>query len=391
MNTVPRSLQPSDAAALPETPFLVLDAGRVQANAARMLQRIAAAGISLRPHVKTAKCLEAALMCCGGRPGPITVSTLKEAEQFSQHGFTDILYAVGMVPGKLEHAAKLVRAGVALKLITDSVAGAQAIAGFCRAGGLSLPTLIEIDVDGHRSGVKPEDAERLKAIASALGELYTGVMTHAGGSYGSTNIAEIRQAAVREREGVVLAAATIRGIGLESRIISVGSSPTATYGESFEGITEVRAGVYVFFDLVMAGLQVCTLDDIAMTVACSVIGHRADTGWLITDGGWMAMSRDRGTAKQKVDQGYGLVCDAAGTPMPDVIVSDANQEHGVVSHRLGKPLTEAEFPVGTVLRVMPNHACATAAQFDSYHLVAPEAAGPQGLRLEGEWARFRGW
>ena len=372
---------------LPETPFLVVDPARVQANAARMRQRLTSMGVALRPHVKTAKCLEAALLCCGGAPGPITVSTLKEAEQFAAHGFFDILYAVGMVPAKLEHAGRLVRQGVALKIITDSESAAAAIAAHALREGMALPCLIEIDVDGHRSGVMPGDGERLLRIAKALGPCFAGVLTHAGGSYGSRSIAEIREAAAREREGVLRAAHTLKAAGHESGMVSVGSSPTATYGESFDGITEVRAGVYVFFDLVMAGIEVCRLEDIALSVACTVIGHRPDTGWLITDGGWMALSRDRGTARQKVDQGYGLVCDASGRPLADVVVSDVNQEHGVVSHRLGNPLSETEYPVGTVLRVMPNHACATAAQFDRYHLAGPSP----GLTLAGEWSRFGGW
>ncbi len=372
---------------LPETPFLVVDESRVRANAARMRARMESLKVSLRPHVKTAKCLEAALICSGGVPGPITVSTLKEAEQFASHGFRDILYAVGMVPAKLDHALQLVRQGISLKLVTDNVMAAQAIAQAARQQGLALPTLIEIDVDGHRSGVKPDDRERLLAIGGALGPQLSGVMTHAGGSYNSRSIDEIRAAAAAEREGVVKAASTLRQAGMNCPIVSVGSSPTATYGEHFEGVTEVRAGVYVFFDLVMAGIQVCKLDDIALSVACSVIGHRPDTGWLITDGGWMAMSRDRGTARQAVDQGYGVVCNAAGQPLEQLIVSDANQEHGVISHREGKPLTEAEFPVGTLLRVLPNHACATAAQFDSYQLAAPGEA----LRITGNWSRFRGW
>src|SRR6202795_4524045 len=93
--------------------------------------------------------------------------------------------------------------------------------------------------------------------------------------------------------------------------------------------SEVRTGVYVFHDLVMAGLGVCELDDIAISVLASVIGHQREKNWLITDAGWMALSRDRGTASQKIDQGYGLVCDASGKPILDLIVTEANQEPGI--------------------------------------------------------------
>ena len=63
----------------------------------------------------------------------------------------------------------------------------------------------------------------------------------------------------------------------------------------------------------------------------TVIGHQHDKGWIIVDAGWMAMSRDRGTARLAVDQGYGLVCDLAGDPIPDLIMIDANQEHGILA------------------------------------------------------------
>ena len=165
---------------------------------------------------------------------------------------------------------------------------------------------------------------------------------------------------------------------------SVGSTPTATFADSFEGVSEVRTGVYVFHDLVMAGLGVCSVDDIAISVLASVIGHQREKNWLITDAGWMAMSRDRGTQKQSIDQGYGLVCDIHGRPIDDLIVVDANQEHGIVARRGGGPIDFSRFPIGSRLRILPNHACATAAQFGEYHVLR------DGRPIE-TWERFGGW
>ena len=97
------------------------------------------------------------------------------------------------------------------------------------------------------------------------------------------------------------------------------------------------------------------------------------------------MSRDRGTANQAIDQGYGVVCNVAGIPINDLIVSSANQEHGIVSRRDGGPINPSDYPVGMTLRVLPNHACATAAQYDDYKIVRG------GQRVEAVWSRFRGW
>jgi D-serine deaminase-like pyridoxal phosphate-dependent protein len=198
-------------------------------------------------------------------------------------------------------------------------------------------------------------------------------------------VEKIRAMAVRERDAVARCAARLRAAGLPCPIVSVGSTPTATYSEDLTGVTEVRAGVYMFFDLVMAGLNVCKVDDIAVSVLATVIGHQPDKGWIITDAGWMAMSRDRGTAAQKTDQRYGVVCDLAGAPLDDLLVVSTNQEHGIVGRRGGGTLDAACYPVGTLLRVLPNHACATAAQHDRYHVVAGDA------QVAAVWPRFSGW
>jgi D-serine deaminase-like pyridoxal phosphate-dependent protein len=378
---------------LPETPFLVLNVDLVKENTKKMSLRLKNAGVTLRPHVKTAKCLEVALMASGERPGPITVSTLKEAEQFARSGFEDILYAVGIIPSKLEHCKALIEKGLRLTLICDNVDSAQALSAFGALHNIVLPCLIEIDVDSHRSGVKPDDIKTLEIVGNALGKNLAGVMTHAGDSYNANSIDAIEAAAEQERSGVVTAANYLRSIGLQSPVVSVGSTPTATFGKSFEGVTEVRAGVYMFQDLVMAGLGVCSYQDIALSVTTSVIEHRKDMGWLLTDAGWMAMSRDRGTAKQSIDQGYGVVCTVSGAVISGLIVSGANQEHGIISLRENSPaetvLRLEDYPIGTLLRVLPNHACATAAQFDEYHLVNGQQSDQ--LELIGTWPRFRGW
>jgi D-serine deaminase-like pyridoxal phosphate-dependent protein len=361
-----------------ETPCLVLDRGRVNANAGRLRNHLGKLGVPLRLHVKTAKCLEVTELVLGGAKAPITVSTLKEAEQFFAAGYRDILYAVGFEKHKLPRARALAARGAKLTLLVDSVEAARDIAGF--------PVLIEIDTDGHRAGVKPGDEAQLVAIARALeaaGSTAAGVMTHAGGSYNSASIDEIAAIADQERAGAVAAAQALRRAGIAAPVVSIGSTPTATYARNLAGVTEVRAGVFVFFDLVMAGIDVCRQDDIALSVLATVIGHRADKGWTLVDAGWMATSRDRGTAKQRVDQGYGVVCDIDGRPIADLVVTDANQEHGIVASRSGG--TSPELPVGTRLRILPNHACATAAQHEAYNVV-------DGSReVAAVWNRFSGW
>jgi D-serine deaminase-like pyridoxal phosphate-dependent protein len=365
------------------TPSLVMDEAKMERNCRRMREHLQPHGVQLRPHVKTAKNVEVAQCALDAQSGPITVSTLREAEYFFDHGFRDILYAVGMVPGKVARAANLVRRGARLATIVDSVEGAKALVDASAKEGVRIPALIEIDSDGHRAGVAP-GSKLLLDVASSLGDRLQGVMTHAGDSYTCDTVEGIRDMARREREAVVSSAQALRAGGFPAPVVSVGSTPTATFATSFEGVTEVRTGVYVFQDLVMAGLGVCEVGDIAISVLVSVIGHQKEKGWVLTDGGWMAMSRDRGTARQKVDQGYGLVCDLTGAPLGDFIVSDANQEHGIVARRGGGEVDFTRFPIGTRLRVLPNHACATAAQHTEYHVYR------EGREV-GVWERFSGW
>ena len=185
---------------------------------------------------------------------------------------------------------------------------------------------------------------------------------------------------------VVGAATALHGAGLPCPVVSVGSTPTAHAARDLTGVTEMRAGVYVFFDLVMAGIEACSIDDIALSVLTTVIGHQTSRDWTICDAGWMTMSRDRGTANQRVDQGYGIVCDEAGQVIPGLIVKQANQEHGVVARHPDYTGPIPDMPVGTKRRILPNHACATAAQHAQYHVIPEEAGAPLM-----EWPRFGGW
>lgn len=366
------------------TPALVLDEARLAANIRRMEAHLAPFGVAFRPHVKTAKSPDVLRAVLHGT-GPITVSTLLEARMFAEAGFDDILYAVGIVPAKLDAVRALADAGVRMQIILDDAGVAREVAD-ALAGQSGITVLIEVDCDGHRSGVAP-DADDLLVIGRTLADagLLGGVLTHAGDSYGCEGADAIAAHAELERSGLVRAAERLRAAGLPCPVVSMGSTPTALFARALDGITEVRAGVYIFQDLVMAGIGVCRPEEIALSVLATVIGYQKAQGRLVIDAGWMAMSRDRGTAGQRVDQGYGLVCDVDGTIIGDLVVTGANQEHGLVGHRDGTPLDLAAYPIGTRLRVLPNHACATAAQHPAYLLT--DRSG----RIAARWPRFSGW
>lgn len=370
------------------TPCLLLDRTRLNRNIERMRNRVARLGVTLRPHLKTAKSVDAAFCVLGTPAGPATVSTLKEAEIFGAAGIADLLYAVSISPQKLQRVTQLRKNGIDLKIILDCVAAAEFVSRHASQSADPIPVLIEVDVDGHRSGVRWDDRDTLLAIGRCLAqgdaELH-GVMCHAGESYAVHEPEVLAQAAEREQTRTLAAAETLRTRGFSCPTVSVGSTPTGLSASRHDGVTELRAGVYMFFDLVQAGIGVCSIDDIALSVLATVIGHQSEKGWIITDAGWTALSSDRGTARQASDQYYGLVCDLDGRPYHDLVVLKTSQEHGIIAARPGSGATIPRLKVGDRVRILPNHACATAAQHDRYHLLDAKNA------VVATWSRFGGW
>lgn len=381
------------------TPRLVLDESRMTANIARMQERLRGHEVVARPHVKTVKSLPVIeRMTHGSRAARLTVSTLNEAAAVIGAGYRDVLYAVGVVPQKLPELVRLAQASDArVSVILDSVEMAEAFMEFATDENFSNPdrgaldAYIELDVDDHRAGVQPEGAELL-AIGAVLAEpiggkgdtALRGVMTHAGGAYDCLTRVELMAMAERERLGAVRAAMRLRDAGIACAEVSIGSTPTVSVAESFVGVTEVRVGVYVFNDLVMVGLGVCDESNIALSVHAAVIGHQRRRNTLLIDAGWMALSSDRSTATHATDQGLGRI---DGT---NLVVHSANQEHGLVQTCDGSELDFGRYPIGSELRVLPIHACATAAGFAGYQVSGGEQGGV-GVQNAGYWPRFGGW
>lgn len=353
------------------TPALVLDLAVLRRNLVMMRAAIARhPGVVLRPHLKTAKSREVAALAAPAG-GPITVSTLAEARYFAD-GWPDQIYAVGITPEKLDAVAALNAQGARIMVITDDVEAARAIAR--HPGGAKA--LVEVDTGEGRGGVDPREAI---AVADALGPRLAGVFTHAGHSYGGRSLDEMASIAEAERQGVVRAAGALREAGHALRIVSLGSSPTALHARSLEGITEVRAGVYMFGDLFQEQLGTHGEGEIAVSVLASVIGRKPAQGVLLLDSGALAMSKDRSTQAAPRDDGFGLVLDLDGRrAFGHATLERAYQEHGVA-----RPMPD--LPVGTKLRVAPNHSCLTAAAFDRYHVV------DGGREVVATWERVNGW
>jgi len=286
------------------TPCLVLELGILKRNLARMADAVARhPGLKLRPHMKTAKSLAVAALAAPDH-GPITVSTVAEARYFAGGGYRDQIYAVGITPQKLDAIAALNAQGNDVKIITDDADVASAIAAHPGV----LPTLIEVDCGEGRGGIAP-DSEKLAEIAQHLGAKCAGIMTHAGHSYAERSNEGMRKVAEAERAGAVLAAERLRGMGITPRVVSAGSSPTALYGQSMAGITDIRAGVYMFGDLFQGQIGTHGMEDIAVTVLAAVTSRKQDRNAVLIDAGGIALSKDRSTQAAPKDLGFGVMLD----------------------------------------------------------------------------------
>ncbi len=372
------------------TPRLILDADRLERNAARMRARCDALGVTLRPHLKTAKSADVARIAANGEQGPITVSTLAEAEYFAAAGWRDILYTTAIAPAKLARVHHIQREyGARLLLVVDDREAAAAMGEAAAVLGAQFGVLIEVDCGEHRSGTDPA-SEELVAIAGVIAACaphleLMGVMSHAGHSYAFDDPEPIRALAEVERHAAVASAELLRTRGYPCLIVSVGSTPTVVFAEHLQGVTEVRAGIYLFCDLSQLSRGVCTSDDIAVSVLATVIGHqrRGASPSLILDAGALALSKDVGANRFMPTAGYGLVCDAATLePLGSLAVVTVHQEHG------GVPVPDESWfdrlPIGSVVRILPNHACLTCAAYASYDVL-------RGGELTEEWQRTGGW
>ncbi len=269
----------------PETPFLQVDVGRLEANLARTARAAADAGIALRPHAKTHKCPDIARRQLAAGAVGLTVATIGEAEVFVEHGCTDVFvaYPVWLDDDRARRLRALAeRATVAVGV--DS-AGSAANLGE-RVPGLAV--LVEVDSGQHRTGVPPVEAGDVAAVAVAAGLDVRGVFTFPGHGYAPDG----RDAAAGdEASALSVAADALRARDIEPRVLSGGSTPTLEASLATGVPTELRPGVYALNDAQQWELGSATADMLAITCEATVVSHAG--GRVVLDAGGKALAADR--------------------------------------------------------------------------------------------------
>uniref|UniRef100_A0A7S2S5A6 D-serine dehydratase n=1 Tax=Mucochytrium quahogii TaxID=96639 RepID=A0A7S2S5A6_9STRA len=357
----------------PNTPYLELREDIATANASRMLATAAGLKVSLRPHVKTHKTVHGALIQTGGKKEGIIVSTLGEARFFAENGFDDIIYAVPVIENKIP---TLLKVHASIKLFTVIVDCKQAAQVLFDAKDLpeDKPWNVQVMVDcGYgRDGVDPEAESTLdlvKALNDHKATRFMGIYTHAGHSYGAKDKCELIKIGEKERDTVVALASKIKTyLSVECGSVSVGSTPTCSVPVSnLEGVTEMHAGNYFSYDTMQMAVGSCAEADIATCVVTSVMSHNHASNFVLVDMGWTAYSLQ---GVQFPDL-FGRILGH-----PELRVTKCKQECGLVSRVDGKPIDFSKYPIGMQLRVLPYHACATAAMHRSMWIPSQQKKEP---------------
>ena len=369
------------------TPCLLVEENKLSRNIQRIKSIVSKRNINFRPHLKTIKSKEITKMFLEEFGSCAMVSTIEEIEQLKDCGINDFLYSVAIVPNKLDRIAKSLSKNCNITVSVDHISMAQEIVNFYIKTGVKISAVIELDLDGHRSGVKPDAEDQLYGIAKCLNDagLFRGVMSHAGESYGLSNKKDLLECAKNEADQTLKAVSILEEAFINCELVTIGSTPTVLSDYQNDKITELRAGVFVFFDLVQTGVGICKIEEIALSVLTSVISVNKEINGIIVDAGWMAMSRDIGTSSQKIDYGYGQVCYENGELIEDLLLTKVQQEHGIIQMRNGSNAKLPDIKTGDMLRILPNHACATAAAHGCYNVVNNKN------EVTNVWDRFNGW
>lgn len=332
------------------TPALVVDRAVIERNIAEMAQSMRDLGVALRPHWKTSKMVEAARLQQQAGCAGFTCATPAEVDCLLDHGYTDLTWAHQPVgPSKAAFAVAANRRGT-VRVALDSLEAAAPLAEAAKGAGVVVPYLIEVDTGLGRAGVAPDQVVGLAGkLASLAGLKFEGAITHAGhlSGFGDDRSGLEREGRAVGRTMVKIAQALGKA-GFSVTTVSVGSTPGSTSTPAVPGITEARPGTYVFNDANQVTLGSTDLSGCALTVAARVVSAPRP-GEAIIDAGSKAMSSDGPTS----GVGFGRVIAEDGR-YADLDFFKANEEHGFLRGPEVRTLG-----VGDLVRIVPNHACAT--------------------------------
>ncbi len=327
-----------------DTPSLVVDLDRLEANIARWAAYAKDAGVKLRPHGKTHKCVEIARRQLAAGAVGLTLAKIGEAEVMARAGVGDIFLAYEVVGGpKLPRLLELMRT-IRVRVGVDSMEVASPLAEAAASAGVTVDVMLEVDTGLGRCGAAPGEPllALAKAVARSRGLRLAGIFTYRGYR------PDLEAAGREEGEIMVREAERLRAAGFAVDDVSVGSTPTGRPAARVPGVTEVRPGTYVFNDAMQVRWGSATPEECALVVACRVIS-RPSRDVAVLDAGSKALTAERGPFSSRGDS-HGVL-----RGYPDCQIDRLWEEHGRVQ------LTEdaRRLRVGDIVEVIPAHVCPT--------------------------------
>ena len=340
-------------------PTLLLDSVKVRQNIARMAAKAEEAELSFRPHFKTHQSAQVGAWFREFGVECITVSSLSMAEYFADNGWSDITVAVIFNHLEVDRADRL--AGqVNLNLVVERFKSVDLIDATFQN---KVNAFIKIDSGYGRTGITWEKAREVRDLALKIASSdkirFSGLLTHAGHSYDATSreqVESIHRQTVSRLAGLQK---DLLSSGLNNCLISVGDTPGCSIVNNFEGVDEIRPGNFIFYDLMQHQIGACLQEDIAVVVACPVIGTYPDRERIIIYGGAVHFSKEF-ILDESGDRVFGylapVVDDRWRAADPSVRIISLTQEHGKVS----APVDFIEkVDIGDILLFMPVHSCLT--------------------------------
>lgn len=354
-----------------DTPAMLVDLDRLEANLRSMQEKANLAGVKMRPHIKTHRTPAIARLQVAMGARGITAAKLGEAEVMAEAGLDDIFIANEIVGSiKLERLRKLKRKLKSLAVGVDHPEQVAAYSGMFAAEPAPLDVMIDVETGSPRTGVLPGKPalDLAQFVCRMPGLRLRGIFTHDGHSYGAPSVEAARGISRESQEKMIETALLLRAEGIGVEEVSIGSTPSLLLGGIERGVTEIRPGNYAFLDANMAQF-LGTTSQCAQTVLAMVIS-RPTPERVVLDAGTKTLNEGVQKGGMTRAEGHGRLKE-----QPDIFLGRIYEEHASFNIPEGRGL---EFRIGQKLEIIPNHACQTTNFYEVIH-------GIRNGRVETIW------
>lgn len=340
-------------------PTLLINKKKVADNIKMMFEKADSSQVIFRPHFKTHQSAEIGELFRKQGIDRITVSSVSMAQYFANSGWNDITIAFPVNLAELDEI-NVLAGQIKLNLLVDSVFSTDQLA---KSLSNKVGLFIEIDNDYHRSGLLPAQTAVIDGITEIISQSevleFKGFLTHAGNTYNARGKDEVLS--IMDDAALKLDSLKQKYIGQFPEIItSYGDTPSCSMANDLGDFDEIRPGNFVYNDVMQYHIGSCSLQDIAVVVACLIVSVYKDRNELIIYGGAVHLSKEFIAADNDFKLfGYIVKLTEKGwsDPIPGAYVSSISQEHGIVK----MPENQInDFSPGDIIGVLPIHSCLTA-------------------------------